>query len=82
MVISAIWSILAGQNRRPFIRNPVYLHNCQATPPTAYATAFAILKTKNKPYWGTLYIILKSCKKALVTSHSRAERHREDGGGN
>ena len=25
MVISAIWSILPGQNRGPYIRNPVYL---------------------------------------------------------
>ena len=25
MVISAIWSILAGQNRGPYIRNPVYI---------------------------------------------------------
>ena len=25
MVISAIWSILAGQNRGPYIRNPVYV---------------------------------------------------------
>ena len=26
MVISGIWSILAGQNRGSYIRNPVYLH--------------------------------------------------------
>ena len=48
MVISAIWSILPGQNRGPYIRNPVYLilvgksnfpgYNVKMTNPFQYQT--------------------------------------------